>query len=112
MSSLADVTPRNPGDRVAAMMRKSAGRRLGHEAKKLRAKGTEVLLLQPTADDLAVMGPNLMARDRREEVIERAVRTTARQLRRRRGREGTVLPKPKRAPARRTRRPAAATKAA
>jgi hypothetical protein len=33
-----------------------------------------------------------MARDRREQVIERAVRTTARQLRRRRGREGTVMP--------------------
>src|SRR3712207_8430045 len=40
--------------------------------------GTEVLILQPTAEDLAIMGPNLMARDRREEVMERAVRTTAR----------------------------------
>ena len=113
MSSLAEMTPRNPGDRIAAAMRKTAGRRLGHEAKKLRERGTEVLILQPTADDLAVMGSNLMARDRREEVIERAVRTTARQLRRRRGREGAVLPKPAKAPARRrTRRPAAAAKAA
>jgi NTE family protein len=100
MSSLAEVTPRAPGDRVAAIMRKQAGRRLGSEAKKLRDAGTEVLILQPTADDLALMGPNLMARDRREQVIERAVRTTARQLRRRRGREGVVMPratpKPKR----------------
>ena len=113
MSSLAEVTPRNPGDRIAAAMRRAAGRRLGHEAKKLRERGTEVLILQPTAEDLASMGANLMARDRREEVIERAVRTTARQLRRRRSREGVVFPEPaRRAPARRTRRPAAATRAA
>jgi NTE family protein len=93
MSSLAEITPRSAADRVAAVMRRQAGRRLGSEAKKLREAGTDVLILQPTADDLAVMGPNLMARDRREQVIERAVRTTARQLRRRRGREGVVFPK-------------------
>jgi NTE family protein len=103
MSSLADVTPRSPGDRIAAMMRKQAGRRLGAEARKLREAGTDVLILQPTADDLAMMGPNLMARDRREQVIERAVRTTARQLRRGRGREGVVVPqRTRRAPTRRT----------
>ena len=111
MSSLAEITPRSPGDRVAAIMRKQAGRRLGAEAKKLRDAGTEVLLLQPTADDLAIMGPNLMARDRREQVIERAVRTTARQLRRRRGRDGVTMPgRARRAPARRT--PVASRKAA
>ena len=104
MSSLARVTPRSPADHVAGLMRSSAGRRLGREAKKLRERGTNVLILQPTAEDLAVMGVNFMAKDRREEVIERAVRTTARQLRRRRGREGVVLPK--KTPARRT-RPAA-----
>ena len=104
MSSLASVTPRGPGDRVAALMRKQAGKRLGAEAKKLREAGTDVLIIQPTADDLAIMGPNLMARDRREQVIERAVRTTARQLRRRRGREGVVFPQPARA----ARRPRAA----
>ena len=102
MSSLANVTPRNPADRVAALMRKQAGRRLGAEAKKLRERGTDVLILQPTADDLALMGSNLMARDRREAVIDRAIRTTARQLRRARGREGVVVPK-------RTRRAAAGT---
>ncbi len=92
MSSLAEMTPRNAADRVAALMRKQAGRRLGAEAKKLRERGTEVLILQPTADDLAIMGSNLMARDRREAILERAVRTTARQLRRSRTREGVVLP--------------------
>ena len=96
MSSLANVTPRSPADHVAAMMRRQAGRRLGHEARKLRERGTEVLVLQPTADDLAVMGVNFMNKERREQVMERAVRTTARQLRRRRGRDGVVLPKPQR----------------
>jgi NTE family protein len=107
MSSLADVTPRSPADRVAAVMRGQAGRRLGAEAKKLRERGTDVLILQPTAEDLAVMGANLMARDRREQVIERAVRTTARQLVRMRARDGIVLPKHVRAPRRRTSAPAA-----
>ncbi|HEX8120851.1 MAG TPA: patatin-like phospholipase family protein [Solirubrobacteraceae bacterium] len=93
MSSLARMTPRSTGERVAARFRAQAGRRLGREAKKLRESGTDVLILQPTAEDLAVMGTNFMARDRREEVIERAIRTTARQLRRRRGRPGVVFPK-------------------
>lgn len=101
MSSLADVTPRSPADRVAAVMRAQVGRRLGSEAKKLRAQGTDVLILQPTADDLPVMGSNLMARDRREEIIERAIRTTARTLRRGRTREGVVYPKPARGTKRR-----------
>ena len=111
MSSLAQVTPRSPAERVGARMRVQTGRRLGREAKKLRERGTEVLILQPTADDLAVMGTNFMARDRRELVIERAMRTTARELRRRRGRPGVTYPK--HAPARRrTTRPAAERRAA
>jgi NTE family protein len=103
MSSLAQVTPRSPAQHVAGLMRRDAGRRVGREAKKLRERGTEVLILQPTAEDLAVMGVNLMAKNRREEVIERAVRSTARQLRRRRGREGVVLPAKKKTPAKRQR---------
>jgi len=108
MSSLARMTPRSTPERVAARMREQAGRRLGREAKKLRERGTDVLILQPTADDLAVMGTNFMARDRREQVIERATRTTARELRRRRNRPGVTYPKR----TRRTSRPAAARKAA
>ena len=54
------------------------------------------------------MGTNFMARDRREQVIERAIRTTARELRRRRGRPGVAYPKR----TRRTSRPAAARRAA
>ena len=107
MTSLAQTTPRNAAERVAAQIRTQTGRRLGREAKKLRESGTEVLILQPTAEDLAVMGTNFMARDRREQVIERATRSTARQLRRRRDRPGVVYPKRTR-----TRRRAAERRAA
>ena len=59
----------------AQAMRAANGRRLGHEAKRVRAGGTEVVLIQPVAEDLAVMGSNLMNGRRRHEVIETAVRT-------------------------------------
>jgi hypothetical protein len=111
MSSLTQVTPRSAAERVAARFREQSGRRLGREARKLRDRGTDVLILQPTAEDLAVMGTNFMARDRREAVVARAIRTTARQLRRRRDRPGVVFPS--KTPAhRREARPAAERKAA
>ena len=84
-SSLAHNSGRWPIDRLAAALRSASGRRLGHEARKLRAEGTDVIVLQPCAEDLEVMGPNLMARDRRVEVMEHAARTTSRDLRARRG---------------------------
>jgi NTE family protein len=71
----------NPLDRVAGAMRAAAGRRLGHEAKKVRAKGTEVVLIQPVTDDLALMGRNLMRGKNRHQVLEAARRTVAEQLR-------------------------------
>jgi NTE family protein len=81
MSSLHPVAPRALPGRVAFAMRQGAGRRLGSEAKRLRAMGTEVALLQPMADDLEVMGTNLMNRDRRNDVIETALETVTGQLR-------------------------------
>src|SRR5204862_1186114 len=71
----------NPLDRVADAVRKAAGRRLGYEARKVRAQGTEVVLIQPVADDLALMGRNLMRRKGRHDVIEVARRTVGEQLR-------------------------------
>jgi NTE family protein len=106
MSSAAEVSARGPAGRLAAAMRGSAGRRLGHEVRKLREQGTEVLVLQPTADDLAVMGNNLMARGRRAEVTERATRSISRELHRMRGLV------PKLSTRRRRRKSAAARKAA
>jgi NTE family protein len=70
----------NPVSRVTQMTRSASGRRLGHEARKVRAYGTEVVMLQPTADDLAVMGGNMMSGKRRHEVIETALVTVAEQL--------------------------------
>jgi NTE family protein len=77
MSSLAQVSGGSPGDRIGAFMRGLAGRRLGHEARKLREEGTEVLILQPTAEDLKVMGLNMMSGRRRVAVTETAAKTTA-----------------------------------
>jgi NTE family protein len=73
------LNPASSRDRVggpAGAVRAANGRRLGHEARKLRAAGTETVLIQPTAEDLAVMGANPMSRRRRHETIETAIRTT------------------------------------
>ena len=83
-SSLAPGGGWSPMGRVAGVLREVCGRRLGHEARKLREEGTEVILVQPTADDLPVMGGNLMARERRVRVMEHATRTTTLDLRARR----------------------------
>jgi NTE family protein len=101
MSSLAQVSGGSPGDRVGALFRAMAGRRLGHEARKLRDTGTKVLMLQPGADDVKVMGFNMMSGSRRVAVTETAVKSTGLALRRLRVRDDSVLP-------RRTRRTTAA----
>src|SRR5215210_2876789 len=81
LSSRFSTGSLNPVARVTQMTRTASGRRLGHEARKVRAYGTEVALIQPTAEDLAVMGGNMMSRKRRHEVVETALRTVAEQLR-------------------------------
>jgi NTE family protein len=80
-SSLHPTRAWNPAERLAEVVRSAAGRRLGSEARKLRAEGAEVVLIQPTGKDLEVMGPNLMSTRRRHEVVETAVETVAAQLR-------------------------------
>jgi NTE family protein len=80
-SSLHPPLAWNPAERIAAATRAMSGRRLGSEAKKLRAKGTGVVLIQPTDEDLEQMGPNLMSRRNRNPVIETAIRTVGAQLR-------------------------------
>lgn len=81
MSSLDVPAPRNVRDRLAARMREATGRRLGHEAKRLRAAGIEVILVQPALTELAVMGGNLMSGKRRHEVIEVAIESVTERLR-------------------------------
>jgi NTE family protein len=85
MSSVVPVAGGSPADRLAGLMRAAAGRRLGHEASKLRAEGTDVLILHPGRDDCALMGVNLMNGSRRIQVMEQARKSTARELHRLRG---------------------------
>lgn len=80
-SSLADGAVESLPGFVASKWRAASGRRLGSEAKVLREKGTEVLLIQPTVHDLDVMGPNLMSSKRRHEVVATAIRTVTEHLR-------------------------------
>jgi len=80
-STLHPIRALNPREWPNLVMRRTSGRRLGSEAKRVQAAGTEVVLIQPTGEDLAVMGPNLMSTRRRNEVIAVATRTVAEQLR-------------------------------
>jgi NTE family protein len=80
-STLHPVRAINPREWPNLAFRRGSGRRLGNEAKRLRAAGTDCVLIQPTGDDLAVMGPNLMSTSRRNEVIAVATRTVTEQLR-------------------------------
>lgn len=81
MSSLHVGSPHTIAERLASRMREAAGRRLGHEAKRLRASGIDPILIQPTVHDLDVMGSNLLSSRRRHEVIQTAVRTVTDHLR-------------------------------
>lgn len=81
-SSLHPTRAWNPAERLAAALRNGSGRLLGSEARRLRSSGTDVVLIQPLADDLEAMGPNLMSRRNRNPVIATARRTVAEQLRR------------------------------
>ncbi|HEX8744089.1 MAG TPA: patatin-like phospholipase family protein [Thermoleophilaceae bacterium] len=80
-SSLHPPFAWNPVERAAGLFRRMSGRRLGSETKVLRNAGTEVVLIQPTAEDHAAMGPNLMATKNRNPVIDTAIRTVGEQLR-------------------------------
>ena len=84
MSSTAPVAGGGPAGALMGALRGSARRRLEHEVRKLEADGVEVLTIEPSSEDLAVMGTNFMSRKRRSEVSEQAHRSVARDLRRRR----------------------------
>jgi NTE family protein len=80
-SSLHPPLAWNPAERLAGVMRRASGRRLGSERKRLLAAGTEVVLIQPTGEDHAAMGPNLISTRNRNPVIRTAIRTVRAQLR-------------------------------
>ena len=80
-SSLHPIRAIDPREWGALIFRGASGRRLGREAKTLRARGTPVVLVQPTGDDLQTMSRNLMSTRKRNDVIAVARRTVAAQLR-------------------------------
>ncbi len=80
-SSLHAPQPRTLAERATAVLRQASGRRLGNEAKRVRASGTEVILIQPTVQDLDAMGTNLMSGKRRHQVIQAAVQSVTSHLR-------------------------------
>jgi NTE family protein len=80
-SSLHPPQAWNPAHQAAHLFRRTSGRVLGSEAKRLRAAGADVVLVQPTDEDHRVMGANLMATRNRNQVIARAIETVGRQLR-------------------------------
>jgi NTE family protein len=75
------IPARTPGARARAGLRAAAGRRLGHEARRVREAGTDVLLIQPSARELEAIGPNPMSRRRRLAAIEAAIEGVTRVLR-------------------------------
>jgi NTE family protein len=79
---LGRLAPLDPRDWLGALSRGANGRRLAHELGKVRHFGTEVVLVEPTPADHAVMGRNLMSTARRQQVIETAEQTVLEQLRR------------------------------
>jgi len=80
-STLHPLRALSPREWPALILHRQSGRRLGGEAKKLRSRGVDVVLVQPVGDDLQTMGVNLMSTRNRNRVIEIARRTVAEQLR-------------------------------
>jgi len=68
-------------DLIPAITRRASRGRLEREERKVRRFGTEVVIIEPTAEDHAAMGRNWMSSERRQHVIESAERTVAEQLR-------------------------------
>ncbi|MCX5095765.1 patatin-like phospholipase family protein [Streptomyces sp. NBC_00365] len=75
MSSLSPGPRRGLG-RVEALLRRVMTRTLDAECAALRAMGTQIIRIEPTAADLDVMGGNFMDRRRRLTVLETSLRTT------------------------------------
>jgi NTE family protein len=77
MTSFELDRPPRAAARVERYLRRIVTRRLAREAAKVRAAGTEVVLLSPGPEDLQAFGANLMDPRRRTHVLETSLRTTA-----------------------------------
>jgi NTE family protein len=85
MSSLRYDTPTAVAAKIERRFRRLSTKRVLGEVKKVAATGTKVTLLGPGAEDLAVIGANMMDPRRREAVLETSMRTSTAALREGRG---------------------------
>ena len=81
MTSLDYDYPTTVSGRMERRFRRVVTKRLVGEMKKVAATGTKVVFLGPGAEDLAVIGSNMMDPSRRERVLETSLRTSAQALR-------------------------------
>ncbi len=92
MAAVQPDNPRSPVARIERRVRRSITRGIGHDIAVLREAGTQVTLLTPGPEDLAVMGANLMNPRRRTAVLHTAMRTSASALREQRRQQGFTVP--------------------
>jgi NTE family protein len=76
MVSFAFDRPTSLLERAERRWRAQVTRRCLREVEKVHRQGTEVTVLGPGPEDLAVMGSNLMAPQRRRDVLETSLRTS------------------------------------
>jgi NTE family protein len=81
LSARGGVRGWNPLLRMEGAIRRAAARQLDSEVARLLDAGTHVVVVEPTADDLAAIGHNLMNARRCRRVVDVALRSTTRQLR-------------------------------
>jgi NTE family protein len=67
-------------DFIPSLTRRASRGRLEREERKVRRFGTQVIVIEPTAEDHSAMGRNWMSTERRQDVIDTAEETVAKQL--------------------------------
>ena len=82
MTSLRYDRPTAVAAKIERRFRRLSTKRVVGEVKKVAATGTKVTFLGPGAEDLEVIGANLMDPRRREQVLETSLRTSRAALRR------------------------------
>lgn len=81
MAALEPDSPRAPVARLERRIRRTVTRGILRDVSRLRDHGVRVTVLTPGAEDLAMMGANLMNPRRRLAVLHTAIRTAAAELR-------------------------------
>ena len=82
MAAFVDDRPSAVLQRLERRWRQQTTRRMVRETDRVRASGTDVTMIAPGPEDLAAFGSNVMDPSRRELVLDTALQTTRRALRR------------------------------